>query len=159
MKTRLSLFTAMLCVLCFSATLFAQKKLTPEVISEFGTKTFNAEKDTIFRIVKTVLISHDYVIDIENAKKGIIKTRRKDIGASGQASYGMNSSSAQIRSNYRQYNVTVEEIEKGKTKVVFIPKIYIGDADMSEEKIWVFKGAAGEYKLWEGLFKEIEEHL
>ncbi len=159
MKTRISFIAAILGVSFLTANLYAQKRLTQEIINEFGTKTFNADKDSIFRIVKAVLISHDYAIDIENAKKGLIKTKKKDIGASGNASYGLNSSSAQIRSNYRQYNVTIEEIEKGKTKVVFVPKIYIGEADVSEEKIWVFKGLGGEYKLWETLFKEIEERL
>lgn len=159
MKTKIGLITAILGFLFLSSHLFAQKKLTPEVINEFGTKIFSSGQDTIFPIVKAVLLSHDYVIDVENAKKGIIKTKRKDIGASGNASYGINSSSAQIRSNYRQYIVTIEEKEKGKTKVVFVPKIFIGDADVSEERVWVLKGAAGEYKLWEVLFKDIEDRL
>ena len=149
----------LVCLVVLSASMYAQKRLTPEVINEFGTKTINVSRDSVFNAVKAVLISHDYVIDIENVKKGIIKTRKKDIGATGNESYGLNSSTAQITTTYRQYNATIEEVEKGKTKVVLIPRIYVGDADVSEEKVWVLKGPAGEYKLWEALFKEIGERL
>jgi len=159
MKTKLVFLSLILWFTGSSVQLLAQKRLTPEVVGEFGTRIFNHDKDSVFRAVKAVLISHDYLIDIENPAKGIIKTRKKDIGASGSATYGINSSSSQIRSNYRQYNVMVEELEKGKIKVVIVPKIFVGDADLSDEKVWVLKGPAGEIRLWETLFKEISEML
>ena len=140
----------------FMSDAFAQKKLTQNDIDVYGTKIFDEEKEKVFNAVKDVLLSQNFEIEIENFEKGLIKTKRKVIGQTGVAT---SMSTAQYRLNYRQYYAYITETPDGKTKVVFSPKIYIGDADATEGKIWVLKGAGGEYKLWENLFKNVEERL
>ena len=135
---------------------FAQKKLTQSDIDSYGTKIFEGEKEKVFNVVKEVLLSQDFEIELENFEKGLIKTKRKVIGQTGVAT---SMSTAQYRLNYRQYYAYITETPDGKTKVVFSPKIYIGDADVTDGKIWMLKGAGGEYKLWENLFNNIEERL
>jgi hypothetical protein len=137
----------------------AQKKMTPELISQYGTVSFKSSKDSVFNAVKQTLVSHGYTIDIENVDKGLIKTNRKDIGATGSATYTAYAGVAQYRSNYKQYIATVELQQNGLVKVVMEPKVYVGDADYSDKKVWVIKGNAGEIKLWEDLFKDIQERL
>jgi hypothetical protein len=135
---------------------FAQKKLTQTEIDSYGTKIFDEDKEKVFNAVRDVLLSQNYEFELENFEKGLIKTKRKIIGQTGVAT---SMTSAQYQLNYRQYYVYITETLEGKTKVVFSPKIYIGEADVTDRKVWVLKGAGGEYKLWENLFKNIEERL
>jgi hypothetical protein len=138
---------------------FAQKKMTQKEIDSYGTKFFDESKEKVFNAVKDVLISQNFQIELENFEKGLIKTKLKVIGQTGTAvGYG-NVATAQYRLNYRQYYADITETPDGKIKVVFSPRIYVGDADYTDKKVWVLKGAAGEYKLWENLFKNIEERL
>jgi hypothetical protein len=135
----------------------AQKKLTQEDIDTYGTKIFDEpDQEKMFKVVKEVLLAMDFEIELENPAKGLIKTKRKVIGETGIAT---GQSSAQFRLNYRQYYAYISEAPEGKVKVVFMPRIYIGDADLTDKKVWVLKGAAGEYKLWENLFNNIAERL
>lgn len=139
----------------------AQKKLNQDDIDQYGTKTISANIDTVYAIVKQVLLSRDYIIDIDNKSKGLIKTNRKQIGSVSTAVYGAysNTAVAQSRATFRQYYVNIESLGDNAVKIVFTPKIYVGDSDISDKKIWVLKGAAGEYKLWEDLFKDITDRL
>ena len=160
MKTKLTIIFVILGLIVLSPSAFG-KKLKQEHIDEYGTKVFNTTKEKMFEIVKEVLANHEFDIELEKYEKGLIKTKRKDVGTTGVAEhnpYG-NQSTAQFRTNYRQYIVTIEETEDNKIKVVFTPKFYIGDADVSEKNIWALKGPAGEIKIWEGLFNDIEERL
>jgi hypothetical protein len=134
----------------------AQKKLDQVAIDQFGTKIFDKSKSTVFPIVRTVLKNNDFDFEFENFEKGKIKTRKKVIGTTG---YAQGYDAAQFRQNFRQYIVQIDSLGPQQTRVVFTPKIWIGDADVSEQKIWVFKGAAGEIKLWENLFNSILEIL
>ena len=141
--------TMILCLVAFATNSFAQfgKKLTPEIITEFGTKEFSESKKKLFPIIKGVLETQGYEISIENLEKGIMKTKRKIIGVQDTGS-----------GTFRAYVVNIEET--GNTaKVVFTPKIFIGDADISEKKVWALKGVAGEEQLWKNLFKDIEDAL
>ena len=142
---------------------FAQKKLTQKEIDSYGTKIFDGDKEKVFNAVKDVLISQNFEIELENFEKGLIKTKLKVIGQTGTTTavgYGnMAAAQSQYRLNYRQYYANITETSDEKIKVVFSPKIYIGDADYTDKKVWAFKGVAGEYKLWENLFKNIEERL
>jgi len=147
--------TLLLFVGVFMSDVFAAK-LTQKDIDSYGTKIFTGDKEKVFNVVKNVLISQDFEIELENFEKGLIKTKRKVIGQSG---YSTGMGSAQYRLNYRQYYAYITEIPDGKIKVVLSPKIYIGDADVTDLNIWVLKGAGGEYKLWENLFNNIEERL
>lgn len=141
------------------SNVYGQKKLKQEDIDEYGTKVFETTKEKVFPVIKEVLANNNFEVDLEKYETGLIKTKKKEIGVSGAAQHGVNQSTAQFRKNYRQYYVMVEEVGEGETKVVFTPKIFIGDADYTEQKVWVLKGPAGEYKLWENLFNEISERL
>ena len=149
----------------FMSDAFAQKKLTQNDIDSYGTKIFDEDKEKVFNAVRDVLLSQNYEFELENHEKGLIKTKQKIIGQTGVAtsmtSAGVATSmtSAQYQLNYRQYYAYITETPEGKTKVVFSPKIYIGEADVTDRKVWVLKGAGGEYKLWENLFKNVEERL
>jgi hypothetical protein len=135
----------------------AQRKLTQLDIDTYGTKIFDeSDQEKMFKVVKDVLLGMNFEIELENPEKGLIKTKRKIIGQTGVAT---SQSSAQFQLNYRQYYAYVSEAPEGKVKVVFVPKIYIGDADLTDRRVWVLKGAAGEYKLWENLFNNIAERL
>jgi tRNA/tmRNA/rRNA uracil-C5-methylase (TrmA/RlmC/RlmD family) len=157
MKTRNVLF--ILIITFLSSNAYAQKKLKQDHIDEYGTKVFDVSKEKVFPVIKEVLANNNFKIELEKYEKGLIKTSKKEIGVTGAAQHGVNQSTAQFRKNYRQYYVTFEEVGEGKTKVVFTPKVFIGDADYSEQRVWVLKGQAGEYKLWENLFNEIDERL
>ncbi|KAF2518727.1 hypothetical protein E0W68_08210 [Flavobacterium salilacus subsp. salilacus] len=142
-------------LILLTTSVFAQKKMTQKVIDEYGTKIFEAPKEQIFSLVKKVLESNNYEIDYENLEKGKIITKKKVIGESGFAGVG----TAQFRTNYRQYTAVFESLSPNRTKVVLIPKIWIGEADVSEDRIWVLKGSAGEIKLWQNIFNNIQERL
>ena len=140
MKTKLTIIAVMVGLIICSSNAFG-KKLKQEHIDEYGTKIFEASKDSMFAIVKEVLSNHNFEIELEKYEKGLIKTKRKDVGTTGVADHNTYSqqSTAQFRSNYRQYYVTIEETDNNKVKVVFTPKFYIGDADVSEKNIWALK--------------------
>ncbi len=89
----------------------------------------------------------------------MIKTGKKVIGTTGVAQHAPGTSTAQFRKNYRQYYAYITTLDNGMTQLVLQPKIYIGHADYADEKVWVLKGPAGEIKLWENLFANIEELL
>jgi hypothetical protein len=151
----------MVCILFLSTSTFAQfgKKMKQEYIDEYGTKTFNRSKEEIYPIIKEVLQNNGFEIELDRLEKGLIKTNKKVVGTTGNATHSEYSSSAQYRSNYRQYYVTINKESENEAKVVFKPKFFIGDADVSEKRIWVLNGNAGEIKIWERLFSEIEERL
>jgi hypothetical protein len=155
MRRRIFLCLAVGLIGMMSLNVHAQfgSKLTQEDIDTHGTRVFDEpDVEKMFRIVKETLLGMDYEIDLENAGKGMIKTKRKVIG-------GTHSTSTSTQLNYRQYYAYVTEASDGKTKVVFVPKIFIGEADLTDRRVWVLKGAGGEYKLWENLFTAIEERL
>ena len=93
----------------------------------------------------------DFGIGIEKPEKGEIKTKRKILSAYGDAH------SAAFY--YKQYVIKIEEKEPGKTTVVMTPRLFHQETDISDKACWVIKGKAGEIKLWESLFKEIQEQL
>ncbi len=143
-------------ILLISVPSISQKKMTKEIINEYGTKVFNAPKAEVFQTLKSVLESNDYQIDFENIEKGKIVTKKKVLGASAMRT---DIGTAQITRNYRLYLVVVESIDTNKTKVVLTPKVFIGEGDVSDEKVWIIKGNTGEIKLWENIFNSIQERL
>lgn len=144
-------------ILSISLTSFAQgRKLKQKHIDEYGTKVFNYEKDKVFPIILEVLKNNDFEIELERKEKGLIKTKRKNISTTG---VGTSNNTAQFTSNYRQYIVTIVESNQNETKVILKPRIFIGDADLTDRAVWVLNGPAGEIKLWERLFSEIDERI
>lgn len=139
-----------------SITSFGQKKMTKEIIEEFGTKIFDAPKSEVYQTLKSVLESNDYQIDFENFDKGKIITKKKLLGASAMRT---DIGTAQIARNYRLYSATIEIIDNNKTKIILTPKVFIGEGDVSEQKVWIIKGDSGEIKLWQNIFNSIQERL
>ena len=125
--------------------------MKPEIIEKYGTKVFDAPKDSVYKAVKAIMIEQDFGIGIEKPEKGEIKTKRKILSAYGDAH------SAAFY--YKQYVIKIEEKEPGKTTVVMTPRLFHQETDISDKACWVIKGKAGEIKLWESLFKEIQEQL
>jgi hypothetical protein len=126
-------------------------KMTQEIIDQYGTKTFNAPKDSVFNALQNVLVGQGYEIAFAKPEKGEIKTKRKILSGHGN--------DTRVSFYYKQYIGKVEEKEPGKTTVVLTPKVFSGETDISEKKCWVLKGASGEYKLWETLFNDLKEQL
>ncbi len=143
-------------VLSLTTMVYGQKKLDQKTIDEFGTKTFDKSIEDLFPIIKMVLTNNEYIIELENLEKGKIKTKKKALGETGIST---GNGTAQFNRNYRQYIVQLESITPTQTKVVFTPKVWIGEADVSEKKVWVLKGPGGEIKLWENMFTAIEERF
>ncbi|MCP4443417.1 MAG: hypothetical protein GY810_31325 [Aureispira sp.] len=144
-------------ILSMSLTTFAQgRKLKQKHIDEYGTKVFNYEMNKVFPIILEVLKNNNFEIELERKEKGLIKTRRKVISTTG---IGTSSNTAQFTSNYRQYIVTIDESNQNETKVILKPRIFIGEADLTDRAVWVINGPAGEIKIWERLFNEIDERL
>jgi hypothetical protein len=130
---------------CF---LTAAKPMTPQEITQNGTKSFPAPKAKVFKGAIAALKAEGFEIAFESEEKGIIKTGPKTVGqVTGKH---------QATSAYRQYTLTVTE-EGGQTTVVAAPKVGIGQRDMSNEPVWVLEGPAGERAQWAKLFQEITE--
>ena len=146
----------LLIILLISIPSIGQKKMTQEIIDEHGTRIFNASKTEVYNTLKNVLESNDYQIDFENIEKGKIVTKKKILGASAMRT---DIGTAQIARNYRLYSALIESVDANKTKVVLIPKVFIGEGDVSNEKVCILKGNAGEIKLWENIFNSIQERL
>ena len=129
--------------------------MSNEVISQNGTKTFNANYNDVWDAVKGVLATNGYQIAFENMEKGILNTNQKLIRSTAHG----NSTSAQATGIYRQYLVKIKSIATDETQVVLTPKIYSGNNDISEGKIWVFDGENGEILLWQKFFKDVQAFL
>lgn len=145
-------------MLCAFASLFAAgcglfmgSAMTPAEIQNFGTHVVSAPKDKVFKAVTGTLKSTGFTIAVENQEKGIIKTDRKLIraGYNGDEAVGY----------YRRYDVRIEELGDGKIQIVAVPKVYAGDRDLSDGTVWVLDGKEGERKLWQALFKDVDELL
>ena len=131
------------------------KFMTSNVISTNGTKTFNASYDDVWIAVKGVLATNGYGIAFEKKEKGIINTDQKLIRTTAQAG----NYTAQATGIYRQYLVKIKPISDNQIKVVLTPKIYSGNVDISEKKIWVIEGNSGEILLWQKFFKDVQSLL
>ncbi|MFN2260940.1 MAG: outer membrane protein assembly factor BamC [Psychroflexus sp.] len=131
------------------------KHMTDEMIAQNGTKTYEHSKDQVWDAVKGVLATEGYEMAYEDKDKGIINTKQKLIRAAAQGNAYNNS--AQSVGYYRQYLVRIEKISEDKTKVILTPKIFQGNNDISENKIWVIEGEKGEVRLWNKFFKQVDE--
>ncbi|MDD2965747.1 MAG: hypothetical protein PHU33_17530 [Bacteroidales bacterium] len=131
------------------------KLMTDEIISQNGTHTFENNYDQVWDAVKGALVTQGYELAYENKEKGIINTAQKMLGAVAQGNpYG-----AQSTGIYRQYLVKIYKESANRSKVVVTPKIYQGNVDISDRKVWDIEGKNGEVELWNKLFKAVEEIL
>jgi hypothetical protein len=125
--------------------------MTPVEIAMNGTRSFDAPPAKVFEAVQSALKLEGYEIAIAKPEKGIIKTNRKMVRADA---YGQQSAVA-VR---RQYLITISA-DGNRTKVEAVPRVFSGEADVSDGSVWVLEGAAGERTLWNTLFKDIEDNL
>ncbi|HAQ64921.1 MAG TPA: hypothetical protein DCR43_03565 [Bacteroidales bacterium] len=150
MKSKLYLFA-------FAAMLFtacsAGKMLTTEYITQHGTRTYEASNDQIWKAVEGVLSMQGYEIAFADQEKGIINTKQKILGAVGSA----NPYSYQVVSTgiYRQYLIRITH-EGSHCTVVLKPRVFQGNADISDQAVWRLDGPEGEQALFEKFFKELE---
>ena len=129
-------------------------QLTPEEIRARGTRHFDAPPDKVFTAAISALQSQGYEIAVAEPDKGILRTARKLVRAAATGGAGY----AQAVAITRQYHLTVKADGEG-TKVVARPKVFQGDADLSDGSVWQLDCAAGERTLWDRLFREIQELL
>lgn len=129
--------------------------MTPAEIQTNGTHAFTAPMEKVFDATQAALKAQGYEIALANRDKGLIKTNRKLVRADAVG----NAQAASAVEVTRQYIVTITADPKGGSKVEVIPKVFRGEADLSDGSVWVLDGAAGERTLWGRLFKEIEDAL
>jgi hypothetical protein len=142
----------------FAAGCVMGAPMTPQVIQESGTHSFNAPYAKVFAATEGALKSEGYPIAISQPDKGLIKTGQKIIKAVARG-YGSSSSyRAEAVGIARQYVVHVSR--SGATTVVSAePRIFQGNADLSDKPVWDLDSPQGERALWEGLFRDIQEVL
>lgn len=152
------LFAAFLSVSALSTTGCAGTSgalLTQQEITTYGQKTMPKSKPDTFKATVGALRVLGYSIAVEDADKGLIKTERKVIRAHAVG----NANAAMATNVYRQYSLKLAEPESGKTEITATPRVFIGERDVSEDKVWVLDGPDGERTMWNSLFKEIESQL
>jgi hypothetical protein len=129
--------------------------MTPQELNTYGTKTLAKPLPDTFKATLGALKVMGYQIAVEDQAKGIIKTERKVIRANAVGG----AYSASATNIYRQYQLKLGESEPGKTAVTATPYVFIGERNVSDDKVWVIEGPEGERQLWSSLFKEIESQL
>jgi hypothetical protein len=133
--------------------------LTAQEIDTYGTKKYVAPKDKLTDDIAAVLQGMGYEVVVADPEKGLVKTSRKEIGQStqttGRATRGRVSARSVSTSYFRQYVVNIKD--NGKAAVVRVtPKVFIGERDVSNEKVWNIDGAGGERELWQSFFGELD---
>lgn len=129
--------------------------MSPEEISAHGTHTFAASPTDTFAATVGALRTLGYTLAVVNEDKGIIKTDRKELRA--QAVYSANT--AMAVGVTRQYYVRIAVDDAGHSTVAAEPKVFIGERDVSGDKVWALEGPEGERELWKRLFAEIQSNL
>ncbi len=130
----------------------ASRFLEDDIVIQHGTKVFNANYEKLMNSISSVLETEGYDIANVNMDKGTIKSKQKMVGATGNgAGYAVGL--------YRQYTVKVTKISEDNYKVILQPRVFQGNLDISDRKVWVIDGEAGEIALWQSLFKKIKENL
>ena len=125
--------------------------LTPAEIQSHGTRSFDAPPEKVFEATVAALKTEGYDVALAKPEKGIIKTARKLVRADA-----VGDTSAVAVS--RQYIITIRS-DGGKTIVEAVPKVFEGEADVSDGSVWILDGQAGEHELWNHLFTDIHDNL
>lgn len=132
------------------------KPLTNEFISQYGTRTFTAPYEKVWKAAEGVLSMEGYEVAYADMEKGVLNTKQKLLGATGQANpYSYQVTSAGI---YRQYLIKITR-NGDQCTVVLTPKVFQGNADISDKPVWMLEGEQGEKTLFEKFFREMEELL
>jgi hypothetical protein len=125
--------------------------LTQQDIDQYGGATFNAQPEKAFAAAQGALKSMGYEIAFADASTGTIKTGRKMIRAVGSAN--------QATGVYRQYTLILRSDSKEGTRITAVPRVFIGESDVSDGEVWAMEGPQGEKRLWSDLFRELSEIL
>ncbi len=153
MKTRISIFalTVILITACSPG-----KMLTTGFIAQYGTRTYEASYERIWKAVEGVLSIEGYEIAFADQEKGIVNTKQKLLGAVGAA----NPYSYQVTSTgiYRQYLIKITQ-DGNRCTIVLKPRVYRGNTDLSDKAVWRLDGPEGEQALFEKFFSDLEEIL
>lgn len=129
--------------------------MTPGEIATNGTHSFAFPPAEVFAATVGALRTQGYVVTVANEEKGIIKTDRKPLRAQAIGGGGV----AVAVEVTRQYYVRIESTDPGNTTVVADPKVFIGERDVTGDKVWRLEGPEGERELWRRLFAEIQSNL
>lgn len=129
--------------------------MTPEEIGSHGTHKFASSEAETFAATIGALRTLGYIVTVANEEKGMIKTDRKPLRAQAYAGGGQ----AVAVEVTRQYYVRLESTDASNTTVVAEPKVFIGERDVTNDKVWMLEGPEGERELWRRLFAEIQSNL
>lgn len=129
--------------------------LTPAEVQAHGTHRFAAPPGRVFAATVTALKLEGYEVALSRPEEGSIKTNRKVVRADAVG----NQYAVTAVEIARQYEITVEADGDGGTKVTATPRVFVGEAEVSDQAVWQLEGPAGERTLWKRLFEEIDETL
>jgi len=128
--------------------------MTPEVIQQDGSHTFAASYDKVFAATVAALKSEGFPVASADPEKGMIKTGQKLIR---QVAVG-SEYTATATDITRQYVVHITRSGEG-AQVAAEPRIFQGNAELTEQPVWVLDTPEGERALWTRLFRDIGEAL
>jgi hypothetical protein len=124
--------------------------MTPQIIHDAGTHKFHAPYAKVFAATETALTAEGFPIAASQPEKGMITTGQKLIGAVGGGGVAV--------AQTRQYVVHVNPSGDG-TVVVAEPRIFQGNAEVTDQPVWVIEGPEGERALWQRFFRDVQENL
>ncbi len=135
-------------------------KMTPQVIQQDGTHQFTAPFDKVFAATEGALKSEGFPIAQSDPDKGLIKTGPKLVRAvtQGDSNDVTGSYSATHVEITRQYVVHLVHNGTG-TSVSAEPRIFQGNAELTDQAVWVLDTSEGERALWQRLFRDINDGL
>ena len=128
--------------------------MTPQVIQQAGSQSFNAPYDKVFSATVNALKGEGFPIATAQPEKGMIKTGQKLIRSVARGGNG----SATAVDITRQYVVQVAKAGDG-VMVSAEPRIFQGNAELSGQPIWDLDSPEGERALWQRLFRDIREAM
>lgn len=145
------------CLICLGPAGCAGRPtvLTPAVQNSFGARTFAAPFAATFAAARDALPALGYTLAVVDAQQGRITTERRQAGA--RFSIGLFGTEAAPL--FRQYDLRIQPVDGGHTRVLAIPRRYAGERDVSHERVWDLDGDQGEQALWRQLFEQIAAKL
>ena len=154
------LFASIVCALSIVLGGCGGAYMTQQEIETNGTKSYPVPKAQLVESITVVLKGMGYEVVRSDPEKGVVTTARKEIGQStytaGVRGRSTSSSHSMTTGYYRQYLVRIEETSAGVSRVRVTPKVFIGERDVSEDKVWNIDGRGGERELWHNIFRDLE---
>lgn len=129
--------------------------MTPAEVQTHGTHRFDAPPGRVFAATLEALKLEGYEVALSRPEEGRIKTNRKVVRADAVG----NQYAVTAVEIARQYEITVESDGAAGTKVTATPRVFVGEAEVSDQAVWQLEGPAGERTLWKRLFEEVGDAL